>query len=125
MPMEMKELGRDVIRRTYEHRADPAERQSPVCLQGNDRPSRLRVSSRRDRVTDVVRERAKYESRGFRAAFEAPVPSGGSVCYLENGSLDPAFIELIPATPGMDDMFTRFWRATVDWNQKDPVRPFA
>jgi hypothetical protein len=34
-------------------------------------------------------------------------------------------IELIPATSGMDDMFTRLWRATVDWNRKDPVRPFA
>lgn len=50
---------------------------------------------------------------------------GGSVCYLENGSLDPAFIELIPATPGMDDMFTRFWRATIDWNREDPIRAFA
>jgi len=76
-------------------------------------------------VTDVPAVRASYEARGFRTAFEAPVPSGGSVCYLENGSLDPAFIELIPATPGMDEMFTRFWRAAVDWNQKDPVRPFA
>ena len=76
-------------------------------------------------VTDVPEVRADYEARGFRTAFEAPVPSGGSVCYLENGSLDPAFIELIPATPGMDDMFTRFWRATIDWNREDPIRPFA
>ena len=44
-------------------------------------------------VTDVTCVRADYEARGFRTAFEAPVPSGGSVYYLENGSLDPAFIE--------------------------------
>ena len=76
-------------------------------------------------VTDVPRVRADYEARGFRTAFEAPVPSGGSVYYLENGSLDPAFIELIPATPGMDEMFTRFWRATIDWNGQDRIRPIA
>jgi hypothetical protein len=25
----------------------------------------------------------------------------------------------------MDDMFTKYWKASVDWNGKDPVRPFA
>ena len=34
-------------------------------------------------------------------------------------------IELIPATPGMDDMFTRYWRASVEWRGENPVRPFG
>jgi hypothetical protein len=53
------------------------------------------------------------------------VPSGGTVIYLANDDLEPGFIELIPATPGFDEMFTRFWRTTVGWNGEDPVRPFA
>ncbi len=75
-------------------------------------------------VTDVPRAQADYTARGYRTAFEAPVPSGGTVLYLEDGSFDPGFIELIPATPGMDEMFTRFWRASLDWDGADPIRPF-
>ena len=37
----------------------------------------------------------------------------------------PGFIELIPATPGMDEMFTRYWRASVDWDGSNPIRPFG
>ena len=58
-------------------------------------------------------------------AFEAPVPSGGSVYYLEGAPSDPGFIELIPATAGMDEMFTRYWRAAVGWTGQAPIRPFA
>jgi hypothetical protein len=32
---------------------------------------------------------------------------------------------LIPATPGMDTAFTAFWRASIGWDGKDPIRPFA
>jgi len=75
-------------------------------------------------VTDVGGAQADYAARGYRTAFEAPVPSGGTVLYLEDGTFDPGFIELIPATAGMDEMFTRFWRASIDWNGADPIRPF-
>lgn len=75
-------------------------------------------------VEDVEAERRAYEARGYLVAFSTPVPSGGSVYYMDDGRLEPGFVELIPATPGMDDMFTRFWRASVDWNGADPVRPF-
>lgn len=74
---------------------------------------------------DVDIERAAYEARGYRVAFEAPVPSGGSVYYLDDGHDDHGFVELIPATPGMDEMFTRLWQAAAAWNGADPVRPFA
>jgi hypothetical protein len=62
--------------------------------------------------------------------FSAPVPSGGAVYYMSDdaagaGGGTPGFVELIPATPGMDEMFTRYWRASVDWNGEDPIRPFG
>jgi len=76
-------------------------------------------------VTDVEAERAAYEKRGNHVVFSAPVPSGGTVYYLDGGFGAPGMIELIPATPGMDEMFTRYWTASLDWKGEDPIRPFA
>ncbi len=73
---------------------------------------------------DVEAERVAYEARGYRCAFKADVPTGGAVAYMDDGRNDPGYVELIPATPGMDETFTRFWRASVDWDGLDPVRPF-
>lgn len=75
-------------------------------------------------VDDTDAERAAYEARGYEAAFWTPVPSGGVVYYMDDHRTEPGFIELIPATPGFDEMFTRFWRASVDWDGRDPVRAF-
>jgi hypothetical protein len=76
-------------------------------------------------VTDVEAERAAYERRGHQVVFSAPVPSGGTVYYLGGGSCAPGMIELIPATPGMDEMFTSYWKASVGWKGENPIRPFA
>ena len=51
--------------------------------------------------------------------------AGGTVYYMGEGANAPGFVELIPATPGMDEMFTRYWRASVDWDGKEPIRPFG
>lgn len=75
--------------------------------------------------TDVDAALPDYLARGYTLAFRAPVPTGGAVAYLE--SADPAapgFIELIPATDGMDSLFTSQWRASQDWDGAQPVRPF-
>jgi len=74
---------------------------------------------------DVEAERVAYEARGYHVAFSAPVPSGGTVYYMGEGDGAPGFVELIPATPGMDEMFTRYWRAAVDWDGNEPIRPFG
>jgi len=66
-----------------------------------------------------------YRARGYSLAFEAGVPTGGNVAYLQADPADASFIELIPATPGMDETFTRFWRASVGWDGADRVRPFG
>ncbi|MFM9936310.1 MAG: VOC family protein [Novosphingobium sp.] len=75
--------------------------------------------------TDVDAALPGYLDRGHTLAFRAPVPTGGSVAYLE--SADPAapgFIELIPATEGMDSLFTSQWQAAQHWDGANPVRPF-
>ena len=66
-----------------------------------------------------------YLARGYALAFGADVPTGGRVAYLEGGhAAQPGFIELIPASSGMDAHFTRFWQASIDWDGSDPIRPF-
>jgi len=74
---------------------------------------------------DVDAQIAAYAARGYRVAFRAAVPTGGAVAYLDNGRNDPGMVELIPVTAGMDETFTRFWRASLDWDGKDPIRPFG
>lgn len=74
---------------------------------------------------DVEADLVAYCTRGYNLAFKAAVPTGGSVAYLEGGdAAAPGFLELIPATPGMDAHFTAMWRASLDWDGSDPVRPF-
>lgn len=75
---------------------------------------------------DVDVEMADYLARGYELAFRAAVPTGGSVAYLEGGNAAaPGFLELIPATAGMDTHFTAMWQAAQGWDGSDPVRPFA
>jgi len=76
-------------------------------------------------VADVDAEIEAYRTKGYEVAFRAGVPTGGAVAYLDNGVNDPGFLELIPATPGMDEVFTRFWAASQNWDGTQPVRPFG
>ena len=76
-------------------------------------------------VADVDAQIAAYGARGYELAFKAAVPTGGAVAYLDGGPAHPGFIELIPATAGMDTAFTRFWQASLAWNGQNPIRPFV
>lgn len=74
---------------------------------------------------DVDAAVTAYRARGYAEVFRAAVPTGGEVVYLDDGSgPQRGFIELLPVTPGMDETFTRFWKASLDWDRSDPVRPF-
>ena len=74
---------------------------------------------------DVDADSRDYQSRGYVEAFRAAVPTGGEVVYLDNGNGPQwGFLELLPVTPGMDETFTRFWKASLDWDGRDPVRSF-
>lgn len=76
-------------------------------------------------VEDVDAAIAAQARQGYQLAFRANVPTGGAVAYLDDGVNDPGFLELIPATAGMDATFTRFWQAAGDWDGSDPIRAFA
>lgn len=100
----------------------------------DDRPSVYRETIQRQgygfhhigvAFEDVEAAREVYHKRGYHEAFSTPVPSGGNVYYMGDFPGAAGFVELIPATEGMDEMFTKYWRASVDWDGKDPVRPFG
>lgn len=73
---------------------------------------------------DVDADVARYEKMGMEAAFRLGVPTGGDVVYMDTHGALPGFIELIPATPSMDEAFTRFYRACASWDGTDAIRPF-
>ncbi|MFB0612571.1 VOC family protein [Aurantiacibacter poecillastricola] len=75
---------------------------------------------------DVDTSSAQYQARGYREAYRAAVPTGGEVVYLDDGNgPHTGFLELLPVTPEMDETFTRFWKASRDWDGSDTLRPFA
>jgi hypothetical protein len=74
---------------------------------------------------DLAASVAEREAAGATVAFRAGVPTGGTVVYLDGCPGLPGFVELIEGTPGMDEVFTRYWQASVDWDGSDPVRPFG
>ena len=76
------------------------------------------------RATETIdADIAELEARGYGLAFRAGVPTGGDVAYLDHPGYS-GFLELITASDGMEQAFTRFWRASVDWDGSEPVRSF-
>lgn len=75
--------------------------------------------------SNVDADVARYAELGMDVAFRAGVPTGGDVVYLDTRGRLPGFIELIPTNPLMEQVFDGFRRATLAWDGRDPVRPFA
>lgn len=67
---------------------------------------------------------ARYESAGHPLAFRLAVPSGGRVAYMDTTGVLPGYTELIELGGAFEEVFGRFYRASLGWDGKDPVRPF-
>lgn len=74
---------------------------------------------------DFTGDIARYGERGYEVAFQAGVPTGGSVAYLDTAGELPGFLELIELGEMMEAVFTRFYAASLAWDGSDPVRPFG
>ena len=74
---------------------------------------------------DVEAAIAELEAKGYQGALKHSGPTGGNVVYMDGGPGQPVFLELIAATPGLEEMFGRFHQASIDWDGSDPVRPFG
>ena len=67
---------------------------------------------------------ARYQRDGYELAFLAAVPSGGRVGYMDTTAVLPGFTELIELGGAFEKVFGRFYRASINWDGKDPVRSF-
>jgi hypothetical protein len=74
---------------------------------------------------DYLADKAKYLAMGYELAFEAGVPTGGKVGYLDTNGALPGYLELIETGELMEAVFTSFWKQTIGWDRTDPIRPFA
>jgi hypothetical protein len=70
------------------------------------------------------RDVEKYRGAGHETAFICAVPSGGRVAYMDTTALLPGFVELIELGGAFDPVFSRFYRESIGWDGKDPVRSF-
>jgi hypothetical protein len=68
---------------------------------------------------------ARHLEQGHDLAFEAWVPTGGRVGYVDTTAELPGYVELIEVDEGTDAAFTRFYAASLAWDGSDPVRPFG
>jgi hypothetical protein len=67
---------------------------------------------------------ARYQRDGYELAFLAAVPTGGRVGYMDTTAVLPGFTELIELGGAFEEVFGRFYRASINWDGKDPVRSF-
>jgi hypothetical protein len=67
---------------------------------------------------------AKYERAGYPLAFRLAVPSGGRVGYMDTTAVMPGYTELIELGGAFEEVFGRFYRASLGWDGKDPIRSF-
>jgi hypothetical protein len=71
------------------------------------------------------RDLARHRAAGSELAFSLHVPSGGRVAYLDTTPHLPGMIELIELGAEFETVFNRFYRASIGWDGRDLVRPFA
>ncbi|HEY5020245.1 MAG TPA: VOC family protein [Steroidobacteraceae bacterium] len=69
-------------------------------------------------------EVVRYRAAGHELAFLAGVPTGGRVAYMDTTADLPGYVELIELGGGFEPVFSKFYRASIGWDGKDPVRSF-
>ena len=67
---------------------------------------------------------ARYRAAGHETAFICKVPSGGRVAYMDTVREMGGYTEFIELGGAFEDVFGRFYRASIDWDGKDLVRSF-
>jgi len=66
----------------------------------------------------------RYQAAGHETAFLCKVPSGGRVAYMDTVREMGGYTEFIELGGAFEDVFGRFYRASIGWDGKDLVRSF-
>jgi hypothetical protein len=74
---------------------------------------------------DFDADLARHVEQGHEVVYEAKVPTGGRVAYVDATRDLPGYVELCEVDAATDVTFSRFYAASVGWDGTDPVRPFA
>jgi len=76
-------------------------------------------------TSNFDRDVEQFRARGYEEAFFARVPSGGRVAYMDTTADLPGMVEFIELGAAFDPIFGRFYRDTIGWDGKDPIRSFV
>jgi hypothetical protein len=74
---------------------------------------------------DFEADLVRHVEQGHEIVYEAKVPTGGRVAYVDSTKDLPGYVELCEVDAATDATFSRFYAASVGWDGSDPVRPFA
>ena len=66
----------------------------------------------------------RYKAAGHETAFICKVPSGGRVAYMDTVREMGGYTEFIELGGAFEDVFGRFYRASIGWDGKELVRSF-
>jgi len=66
----------------------------------------------------------RHVDAGHGIVFEAKVPTGGRVAYVDTTAELPGYVELIELDDATDATFSRFYAASLGWDGADPIRSF-
>jgi catechol 2,3-dioxygenase-like lactoylglutathione lyase family enzyme len=75
-------------------------------------------------ASDFAATLERFRALGYEEAYRAGVPTGGDVVFFDTKGALPGFVEVFEASAAVEEVFTRFYIASVGWNGEQPVRPF-
>lgn len=76
-------------------------------------------------ATDLEAEIDRYAANGHELVFRTTTPTGAQLAYVDTTKVLHGYQELIEVDSSTDPMFKHLYSAALNWDGKDPVRPFG
>jgi len=76
-------------------------------------------------VRDFPAKIKAYEAMGYETVFYCETGMPNRVAYVDTKGASPFFIEVIEAAGMLEAVFNGVYRASVDWDGKNPIRDFV
>lgn len=71
---------------------------------------------------DFEGEVERYRAQGLDVAFSTRVRSGSRIAFFDTTATLPGMVEVIETTDATTEMFSSFYRASIGWDGRDPIR---
>jgi hypothetical protein len=76
-------------------------------------------------VDNFDAEVARYLAQGYEIAFSDTAPMGMRVAYMDTTKELPGMIELIEGNAAFEGAFAPAYKASLNWDGRDPIRRFG